>query len=114
MSVVELIGNPRTGWRTRALADAAVDALSGAGVALEGRTVLELGQIVGITFGPEPAGTPAPVADPFEVVRGARLPVVATPTDKATYTGLLKVFLDRFGHRELAGVVALPVAIAAA
>lgn len=55
----------------------------------------------------------APVPDPFADVRAARLLVVATPTYKGTYTGLLKIFLDRFGHRELAGVVAVPVAIAA-
>ena len=39
--------------------------------------------------------------------------MVATPTYKGTYTGLLKVFLDQYGHRELAGTVAVPVAIAA-
>ena len=109
VAVVELIGNPRPGSRTRALADAAVDAL-----ALDGRVVFELSELVGITFGLEPAVAKAPVADALEVVRAARLLVVATPTYKGTYTGLLKLFLDRFGHRELAGVVALPVAIAAA
>jgi FMN reductase len=35
--------------------------------------------------------------------------VVASPTYKATYTGLLKAFLDRFPHRGLAGVFAVPV-----
>lgn len=156
--VVELIGNPRAGSRTRALADALVDALlagtgpagaelAGAelagtgpiergsvgsgpadgGSARDTRRVLELGEIVGISFGGAPpvaTGTPAAdppaadqdaaaVADPFAVVRAAKLLVVATPTYKGTYTGLLKVFLDRFGHQELAGVVAIPVAIAA-
>jgi FMN reductase len=111
-TVVTLIGNPRAGSRTRALAAAAVAELS-ARTTFDDQRVLELGGIVGITFGPEPAVSTAPVDDPFAVVRGARLLVVATPTYKATYTGLLKVFLDRFGHRELAGVVAVPVAIAA-
>lgn len=35
--------------------------------------------------------------------------VVASPTYKATYTGLLKAFLDRFPHRVLAGVLCIPV-----
>jgi len=111
-AVVTVVGNPRSGSRTRALADAVVDEL-GARVPLGGRQVLELGAVVGVTFGPEPAVATGPVADPFAVVRAARLLVVATPTYKGTYTGLLKVFLDRFGHRELAGAVALPVAVAA-
>jgi FMN reductase len=35
--------------------------------------------------------------------------VVASPTYKATYTGLLKLFLDRFSTEGLAGVVAIPL-----
>jgi FMN reductase len=35
--------------------------------------------------------------------------VVASPTYKATYTGLLKLFLDRFSTESLAGVVAIPL-----
>jgi FMN reductase len=35
--------------------------------------------------------------------------VVASPTYKATYTGLLKAFLDRYPNNGLAGVTAVPV-----
>ncbi|MBV8081222.1 MAG: NAD(P)H-dependent oxidoreductase [Actinobacteria bacterium] len=35
--------------------------------------------------------------------------VVASPTYKATYTGLFKAFFDRYGPDGLAGVVAVPV-----
>lgn len=49
------------------------------------------------------------VAAAVEQVKGARLLVVASPTFKATYTGLLKVFLDRFAAGSLAGVVAIPL-----
>jgi FMN reductase len=35
--------------------------------------------------------------------------VVASPTYKATYTGLLKLFLDHIGTGDLAGVVAVPL-----
>jgi FMN reductase len=112
MTAVALIGNPRPGSRTRSLAVAALGELS-ARAGLGDHRELELSELVGITFGPAPAVATAPVDDPFALVRTARLLVVATPTYKGTYTGLLKVFLDRFGHRELAGVVAVPVAIAA-
>ena len=35
--------------------------------------------------------------------------VVASPTYKATYTGLLKAFLDRYGANALSGVTAVPL-----
>ena len=37
------------------------------------------------------------------------LVVFASPTYKATYTGLLKAFLDRYPANGLAGVTAIPV-----
>jgi FMN reductase len=49
------------------------------------------------------------VAEAKTTVKESDLIVVATPTYKGTYTGLLKLFLDRFGADELAGVTAVPV-----
>jgi FMN reductase len=48
-----------------------------------------------------------------EEVRAADLLVVASPTYKATYTGLLKLFLDRFPPGGLRGVVAVPLMLGA-
>jgi FMN reductase len=42
-------------------------------------------------------------------VAGARALVVASPTYKAAYTGLLKLFLDQFGAGELGGVPTVAV-----
>jgi FMN reductase len=42
-------------------------------------------------------------------VAEAGLVIVASPTYKATFTGLLKAFLDRYPSRGLNGVVAIPV-----
>ena len=42
-------------------------------------------------------------------VAAADLAIFASPTYKATYTGMLKAFLDRYGNNGLAGVVAVPV-----
>lgn len=117
VDVVVLVGNPRPGSRSRALAVAATEALvaglAKAATQLHGVQVLELASTVGVTFGPEPAYGSAGPVDPFEAVRSARLLVVATPTYKGSYTGLLKIFLDQFGYQGLAGVVAVPVTIAA-
>src|SRR5687768_2988829 len=39
----------------------------------------------------------------------ADIVIVASPTYKASYTGLLKAFLDRYPGRGLAGVNAIPL-----
>jgi FMN reductase len=49
------------------------------------------------------------VADLVAAVQASELVIVASPTYKATYTGLLKLFLDRFGGGSLAGVTAVPL-----
>ncbi|HWS37132.1 MAG TPA: NAD(P)H-dependent oxidoreductase [Actinoplanes sp.] len=56
-----------------------------------------------------------PVLDELTAaVAAADLLVVASPTYKATYTGMLKAFLDRYPTNGLAGVVAVPVMTGAA
>jgi FMN reductase len=42
-------------------------------------------------------------------VAASGVAVFASPTYKASYTGLLKAFLDRYGNNGLAGVTAVPV-----
>jgi FMN reductase len=51
----------------------------------------------------------AGVADLVADVHRSDLVIFASPTYKATYTGLLKLFLDRFGGGSLAGVTAVPL-----
>lgn len=53
--------------------------------------------------------TSAAVASAVETVTRSDLVVIATPTYKGTYTGLLKLFLDRFGAGTLASTSAVPV-----
>lgn len=113
-TTVVLVGNPRAGSRTSRLATTLVDRLAPA--LPEGGPgeveVLELADIAATTFGPDAVAPSAPHPDPWGAVRAARLLVVATPTYKGTYTGLLKLLLDGFDTGDLAGVVAVPVAIA--
>lgn len=114
MSTVILVGNPRAGSRTSTLAatlaGALTEQLPGAGA--DAPEVLELADLVAVSFSAEPAVPSAPHPDPWAAVREADLLLVATPTYKGTYTGLLKLFLDGYQAGDLAGVVAVPVAIA--
>jgi len=100
-SVVALVGNPRPGSRTLAAAQH-VAARLGSDV-----TSVDLA-----TIGHELFTADRTLLDPaLRTVAGARLLVVATPVYKASYTGLLKSFLDLYGPDGLAGVVAVPLVI---
>ena len=100
-AVVALVGNPRPGSRTLAAAQQ-VAARLGADV-----TTVDLA-----TIGHELFTAERTLLDPaLRAVAAARLLVVATPVYKASYTGLLKSFLDLYGPDGLAGVVAVPLVI---
>ena len=104
MTVV-VVGNPKPASRTRAAAELVVERLTGAPPG----TVVELADL-----GPALLGWGDPAVDAAkQTVRDAGLVVVATPTYKATYTGLLKLFLDQFGAGELHGTVAIPLMLGA-
>ena len=106
-NVVVLVGNPRPGSRTAAFATA----LAGRLAAAEPQ-VIELGEIIGVSLDGEPARAARPQPGAWDAVAGADLVVVATPSYKGTYTGLLKLFLDRYPAGALTGVRAVPVAVA--
>jgi FMN reductase len=92
MTVV-VVGNPKPMSRTRAAAELVAEKLTG--VAPE--HVIDV-----VDLGPALLGWGDPkVAEAKEVVKSADSLVVASPTFKATYTGLLKLFLDQFGAGEL-------------
>ena len=57
--------------------------------------------------------TSVPVRREVDAVRGCTLAVVASPTYKATYTGLLKAFLDWFAATDLHGVTVVPLMVGA-
>jgi FMN reductase len=53
---------------------------------------------------------PSPkMAELNDVVAASDIVVVASPTYKATYTGMLKAFLDRYPNNGLSGVTAIPL-----
>ncbi len=59
------------------------------------------------------AHTNADVADAKKLVLVSGLAIFASPTYKATYTGLLKLFLDQFGTGELVGTIGVPLMLGA-
>jgi FMN reductase len=105
--IVVVSGNPRPGSRTSALAIAV-------GTAIAARTgrdtpeIVEVGALGAGLLTPGDPGTAAAIA----AVRGADLLVVATPTYKGSYTGVLKVLLDQLPANALAGLRAVPVVTA--
>ena len=104
-TVAVVTGNPKPASRTHgvalAVADAVADALDGPA----GRIVIDLADHAPRLFDwsdPELTRLTGEVAS-------ATIAIFASPTYKASYTGLLKAFLDRYGSNGLAGVTAVPV-----
>src|SRR5687768_2373070 len=111
MSVVTLVGNPRSGSRTREAAVRAAGALA-ARIGHDGpREVVDLSALGPLLLAP---GASSGVEVALEQVAEAQVLVVASPVYKGSYTGLLKAFLDRLPGGALAGTVAVPVTVAAA
>ena len=92
-----VVGNPKPASRTLAAATYVARELAGR----EPDLVVDL-----VTLGPAILDWSDPdVAGLVDEVGGAGLAVVASPTYKGAYTGLLKLFLDRFaGGTGLTGV----------
>lgn len=108
--VVALVGNPRPGSRTlgaaASLAGTLADRLAGGAPA-----VVDLAPLApGLHAQPRPAELDAALA----TVAAADVLVVATPVYKASFTGLLKSFLDLYGPDGLDGVTAVPLVVSAA
>ncbi|MBW0254279.1 NAD(P)H-dependent oxidoreductase [Cellulomonas sp. PS-H5] len=107
-SVVAVSGNPRAGSRTLGAARAAAERLaaltSADPAAVE---VVDLATLAGEVLAPAHPAADAALAR----VAAADVAVVATPVYKASYTGLLKAFLDLYGPDGLAGVVAVPLVV---
>jgi FMN reductase len=105
---VTLIGNPKPESRTATVALAATRAvIAAAGVEAHHQTV-DLSALACRLLLPQAS---AAIEDAVEGVLAADVLLVASPVYKGTYTGLLKVFLDRLGYRALSTVTALPVLV---
>lgn len=106
MRTCVVVGNPKPASRTLDAARLLATSLAGAPPDLV-VDVVDLGQRL-LGWGDEE------VASLVRDVGTCDLAVVASPTFKATYTGLLKLFLDQLaGGTGLAGVVAVPLMLGA-
>jgi FMN reductase len=98
-------GNPKPQSRTHSVALAVADALAEGLTPQPSRLVIDLAEHAASLFD---------WSDPTlislgEEVAASDVAIFASPTYKASYTGMLKAFLDRYGSNGLAGVVAVPV-----
>ena len=101
-----VVGNPKPRSRTRHAAEYVAEALTGS----EPDIVIDLADV-----GPALLGLGSPdVAELVSAVAGSEVVVFASPTYKATYTGLLKLFLDHVPAGALRGVNAVPLMLGAA
>lgn len=109
-SVGVVVGNPKPRSRTSDVARKVATAAAGA-AGLDGTDplVVEVADLAPQIFDFSSALVRAAV----DTVSDCSLLVVASPTYKAAYTGLLKSFLDWFGTTGLAGVTAVPVMVGA-
>lgn len=101
MSVTVVVGNPKPRSRTFQAAHLVAEKLAGQTADLS-IDLTELGARL-LDW------SDAQVTDLVAAVKDSDLVVFASPTYKATYTGLLKLFLDRISGGALAGVTAVPV-----
>jgi FMN reductase len=107
--IVSVVGNPRPESRTHGLARVLAGELSHV---LPGATTEEVDLAV---LGPKVLDHgDAAAAAAVEQVLAADVLVLASPTYKASYSGLLKGFLDRFGGGSLAGKTAVPILLGGA
>ena len=105
MKTAVIVGNPKAKSRTLEAGVLVAQKLTGA----EPDVVLDL-----VELGPALLewGN-AKLNAAIETVRGCNVLIVASPTFKATYTGLLKLFLDHIPSDGLAGITAFPVMLGA-
>ncbi len=110
MQIAVVVGNPKANSRTLGVAQAVATAVAGAVADEPERLVVDLADYATEMFDWSSSVLGALTSHVAE----SDLVVVASPTYKASYTGLLKAFLDRYGNDGLAGTVAVPVMTGAA
>jgi FMN reductase len=121
--VLSVVGNPKPRSRTRQVAEAVAErvtrrltAIGPSGTGPENGNDLVTTEVVEVSeLGAGLLGWGDPgVKAATTAMAATDVLIVATPTYKATYTGLLKLLLDQVGAGELGGVPTIPIQVAAA
>jgi FMN reductase len=110
MRIAVVVGNPNVGSRALGVAKAVAEAVSDKVESARDILTVDLAEIAPRLFEDE---SPT-VRRLLDKVATCDLVVVASPTYKATFTGLLKSFLDRYNGDGLAGTVGVPLMSGAA
>jgi FMN reductase len=110
MRTAVVVGNPKPESRTLRVALAVADVVAERLGESSDRLVLDLAGIAAELFDPGAQR----VNELADAVAASDLIIVASPTFKATYTGLLKSFFDRYTTNALARSVAVAVMTGAA
>jgi FMN reductase len=108
-AAVAVVGNPRPASRTAALAGAVLAAVTADVHGAPSGEVVDLGVLLGSVGAPLGSDSAQRYAQHLATLHTARFLVVATPTYKGSYTGLLKSFLDHVAAGALRDIVAVPV-----
>ena len=104
-SIAVITGNPKPQSRTHNVALAVADALAGEITPRPGRLAIDLAEHAARLFD----WSDRTLTRLNEEVAASDIAIFGSPTYKASYTGMLKAFLDRYGSNGLAGVVAVPI-----
>ena len=101
---VAISGSPRSPSKSKTLAELMLEALARAGCAtrLIDLAALDANALLA-------RGTSPDVDEAIAAVGEARIVVAATPTYRALYTGLLKMFFDLMPQEHLAGKLCVPL-----
>lgn len=102
LKIAVVVGNPKSGSRTGQIAQSFAKAVAPADAVIQ---TIDLSHSLDELF-----RFPSTVLeDAGRTVAASDIAIFASPTYKATYTGLLKAFLDRYSSGGLTGVVAVPL-----
>lgn len=108
-----LVGNPKPRSRTRAVASRTAAMLTArlhaSGTLVAQPRLVDLAELPPAVAAVEDSA----IGDAYRTVTGCGLLLVASPTFKGSYTGLLKLFLDQLPRKGLSGTVAVPLMTAA-
>ena len=105
MKIAVVTGNPKPASRTHGVALVVAGTLSAARPGLTTHPVVDLAEHAPRLFDASDAG----LSQLSAAVAAADIAVFASPTYKASCTGMLQAFLDRYGGNGLAGTLAVPV-----
>ncbi|MCD9024686.1 NADPH-dependent FMN reductase [Cohnella silvisoli] len=113
MKITAIVGNPKSRSKTYGIAEEVLKHIS-ANITPDGETADEAVVDLADTAPALLDWGNAEVMRQLERVCSSDIVIFASPTYKATYTGLLKLFVDQLPVQALANIIAIPVMVGGA